>query len=406
MTPRDRRWLWLIIGGGVAGRVALAFATVGQGFDIESLRLVASELGEHPLHLYSIVNANSQLGDLELRRWPYPSGIFAWLAVALEGNRLTALPFHGIVQLAPIAGDGLLAWLVQHHLGRNGATRRTRLAAAGLVALGPSFWAISGYHGQIDSVAIAPAVAALVVWDQAPLHRRAVAAGLLIGVGASVKTVPLFMLLALLPSVRSPREAATLVAAAGAVPLLAMAPFLVADFHAVREALGYTGAPGLGGVTMLIQPELARAVLTARFEGVEIGPVVSALHDHTREIVLITVAGAGALLARFRPSPPQGAALVWLALYVTTPSFFFQYAVWGLPFVIMAGYLRQAAILQALLAPATVIFYLLPWSNDLVAPIYVATMGLVWLGWLAALGIHVLRVVRPLPPGPAVVGAS
>ena len=43
-----------------------------------------------------------------------------------------------------------------------------------------------------------------------------------------MKTTPVFVLLALLPSVRSWREAATMVTAAAAVPLAVMAPFLLA----------------------------------------------------------------------------------------------------------------------------------------------------------------------------------
>lgn len=393
MTRRNRRWLWLIIGGGALGRVVFAFLTVGQGFDIESLRLVGSALGSDPLHVYSVVNGDIHLGDLELRRWPYPSGIFPWLAFALEVDRVTGFPFHGVVQLAPIAADAAIAWLVQYHLGQIGWGDRPRLAAAGLVALGPSFWAISGYHGQIDSVAILPAVAAVVVWQRSPPGRRALAAGLLVGLGAAVKTVPLFMVLAFLPAVRSRREAIALLGAAAVLPVLAMAPFLLADFRAVREALGYTGAPALGGVTMLLQPELARAVLTAHFEGVELSAAVAALQDYAREIVLVTVAAAGVFLARFRPSPAQGAAIIWLAFYVTTPAFFFQYAVWGLPFIIMAGHMKQAALLQVLLAPGALILYLLPWESDDAALVYVSAMGLVWIAWIAALAVQVRGVV-------------
>jgi hypothetical protein len=49
--------------------------------------------------------------------------------------------------------------------------------------LGPSFIDISGYHGQIDSVAILPAVLALMVWERRPQPTRSVRAGLLIGLG-------------------------------------------------------------------------------------------------------------------------------------------------------------------------------------------------------------------------------
>lgn len=384
--------------------MVLAFVTVGQGFDIESLRLAGVELTRDPLHLYSAVNGDTALGDLELRRWPYPPGILPWLALALRGGEVSGLPFHGIVQLAPIVADALIAWLVQHFLGLKGRDDRTRLGAAALVAGGPSFWAISGYHGQIDSVAILGAVAAFVAWEHLPSSRRALVAGLLIGVGGSVKTVPLFTVVALLPSVRSAREGATLLGATAAVPLLALTPFLVADFGGVRAALGYTGGPGLGGVTMLAQPDLARAVLTNRFGG-EISGLVTVLHDHAGEIVLATLAGVGAFIMRFRPPPAQAATLLWLAFYVTTPAFFFQYVVWGLPFYIMAGYLKQATLVQILLVPGALVFYLLPWESNDVALLYVPAMALVWIAWVTGFVAQARRIARGLHRSPPPVAA-
>ncbi len=250
---------------------------------------------------------------------------------------------------------------------------------------GPSFWVVSGYHGQIDSLAFLPAVAALAVWQDGSPERRALLAGLLIGAGGAVKTVPLLMVIALLPTARSPREAVTLVASAAAVVVVATAPFLVADFSAVRHALGYSGAPGLGGITMLVQPELSTAVLTQRFDGVELGSLAGGLHDHGQLLVLAAVAGVAGLSLRLRSAPVQVAVLLWLAVYVVSPAFFFQYLVWGLPFFLMAGHIREVAAIQVLIAAPLVAFYFLPWESDRVAWLYVPALAVLWLGWVVAL---------------------
>ena len=394
MTPRGIRLLWLLIGVGTLGRVILAFATVGLEFDIENYRAVGMAL-DQPFDLYTTVNSGfGELGGFEVRRWPYPSGAFPWIGAALGASNLTGLPFHGVIQLGPIAADAGIAWLVQEFLGRRGASERTRLAAAALVALGPSFWLISGYHGQMDSMAILPAVAALLVWERSPLARRALYAGLLIGLAGSVKTVPLFMVLALLPSVRSLREGAELLGAAAAVPLLAMLPFVIGDFDAVKQALTYTGAPGLGGATLVMQPELARANLTGQFAGVRVSDAVLTIHDLASVLVVLTLAAVGAFLLRFRHTPVQAAVLLWVAFFVVAPAYFLHYVVWGLPFFIMAGYLRGAALLQLLLLPAGLVFYLRPWESDVPVALYVGCMSLVFAGWVVATVLQARRIAR------------
>lgn len=259
MSRRGRRILWALLAGGTAVRLVLAFAFYGVGFDIDSLRLAADLLADSPLDLYAQANST------EIARWPYPPGFFG-LLLAADGLAASAgLPFHGVVQVPAIAADAGIAWLVQDFVGRRGASERDRLVAAGLVALGPAMFLVSGFHGQIDSVAILPAVAAVWIWERRPDWRgRALAAGLLIGVGANVKTVPLVVVFALLPWCRGPREAVTLAAAAAVVPLAALAPWLTAHPDATAEALRYTGAPGVGGLGLLVQPNLIEFWLGAQ----------------------------------------------------------------------------------------------------------------------------------------------
>jgi uncharacterized membrane protein len=392
MTTSGCRALWLIIGLGTVARVVLAFTTAGLPFDIESLAAVNEGLQHNALHVYGTVNGGLFAGEFELLHWPYPPGLFPWIRVASGISVTLGIPLQDVFQLLPIAADAAIAWLVQDHLGRHGASARTRLAAAAVVAFGPSFLLVSGYQGQIDSVAILPAVAALRVWDGSPSARRALWAGLLIGVGASVKTVPLLMVVALLPTSRSPREAATVVAAAVAVPLVALAPFLIADWDAVAHALRYAGGPGLGGVSLLAQPEAARAYVLNT--PLELNDAASALYHHGAAFVAAIVAAVSAFVLRHRPSALEAAVLLWLAIYALAPGFALQYVVWGLPFFIMAGHLRKVALMQALLLPASLILYMRPWESGAIATGFVAIMALAWVGWLAGLTATALRVAR------------
>lgn len=64
------------------------------------------------------------------------------------------------------------------------------------------------------------------------------------------------------------------------------------------------------------------------------------------------------------------AVLLWLAVYAFGVNFFFQYLVWGLPFFVMAGYIRSTLVVQLLVLPPTLLFYLRPWHEVGVAAVY------------------------------------
>ena len=390
--PGTRRLLFALLGLGALVRLAIAFATDGQAYDIGNVRMAGEAFAADPLSVYRVLELEGKAGAFELVRWPYPPGFLPFAALEDKLADALGLPFHGVVSLAPIAADLAIAWFVQSLLGARGATERTRVAAVALVALGPSFIVISGYHGQIDSVAILPAVAALWVWECVPGGRRALWAGLLVGVAACVKTVPIVMLVALVPAARSLREAALVVGAAGAVLVAALAPYLIADFAPVTDALSYAGAPGLGGLTMFLQPGLTDAFLTGAAE------VPNELTDwayrRASAFVAVGLTLAGLFLLRHRPRAVAAAPLVWLAVYVANPDWFIQYVVWGLPFFLIAGWLREVAALQVALVPIAVLTYGTPWGRDEVVVVYVAIMAGVWISWLALLARTGLRIAR------------
>jgi hypothetical protein len=380
VTGAYARLLWGLLAVGLVVRVALAFGTQGVAFDMGSLVLVRDQLADDPLHLYGTLTTD--LGEFLQPRWPYPPGFFAWIVPAGWLADVTGLPYHGLVQIPAIAADLALALLVQGYLGRRGAPERTRLAAAGAIALGPSFVAISGHHGQIDSLAILPAVAALVLWERGGA-RRGLVAGLLLGLGAAIKTVPALVAMALLPTARSAREAVTVVGAAILVPVALLVPFLLADDGTLAAVGSYHGAPGVGGLSLLLQPDLATFWLAGA--PVERSAASELLFDHGIIILIVALAGAGAFLARYRPPPAQAAVVVWLTVYAFSPNLFLQYAVWGLPFLLLAGYVWQVAAVQlALLAP-TLIVYTGPVSEGLALYVYVPLIAALWLATVAGL---------------------
>lgn len=376
------RPLWALIAAGTAIRLVLAFTTDGQAYDIESFELVRRALADDPLQLYATLN----VPDAGYR-WPYPGGFLPLVALVDALSDLSGLDYGSLIRLPSILADAGIALLVAAFLGHAGASERQRLAAVALVMLGPAFIAVSGHHGQVDSVAILPAVAALVVWQRAPAERRALYAGLLIGLGASVKTTPLILVLALLPAVRSVREAVTLGAAAVAVPLAATLPFLLDTPDAVRHALGYKGFPGTSPLSFLIQPELAEQLTRE----VPKSGAVEFLHERGQALVVIALLAVAALTRRW-PVPDRAAAL-WLAFYVVSPVFFFQYLVWGLPFVLLAGRLRLALAVQAVALVPTLLFYRAPWEADAVAVPYFVFLVALWTLFAGTLALW-LRPVR------------
>ena len=369
-----------IVVAGTVARLVVALLSDGQPFDMGSFRIVQRDLAAHGIDAYRYVN----LGNYH---WPYPPGYFPW--VALSGALVDAggHAFTVLIRLPSIAADAALALVVQHYVGLRGASERVRGIAAALIAFGPLVAIVSGYQGQIDAVAILPAAVALLVWERMDGARRALLAGVLIGAGGALKTVPLLMLLPLLPSARSWREAGVLCVSAVAVPLAAIAPFLVAQYDVTEAAIRtYHGYPGQGGVTLVLQPELAKSWLFGNdAQPLHLNALVRRLVDNAQLVNGAIYAAVAAVLFRYRPAPAVGATILWLATYALAPAFFFQYLVWGIPFFVMAGYLRATALLQAAVLVPAVLFYAGTWKADWPPYVFVPIMLATWIGMLLAL---------------------
>jgi hypothetical protein len=389
MTTRGRRLLWATIGLGTAARLILTFTTSGITPDISAYQTVEGALGEARFHLYTAINHVPYHYE-----WPYPPGYLPVLWPVVKVADLTGLSFASVVRLPLVAADVVLAWAVQHALGRAGHGERTRIAGAALVALGPVFVINSGYHGQLDSVAVLPAVLALIVW-QGGGERRALAAGLLIGLAASIKSPLLLVALAFAPGARSLREGLRLVGAAVAVPAVALIPFLIATPAAVVRALSYGGLQGIGGLSLVIQP--GRADVWLRTFDFPLHGAGAILHDNAGLLNAVWVVAIAVLLARARPRAATAAVLLWLGFYVFGTGFAFGYLAWGIPFLVIAGELRQAALLQLIVLGPELLLYLGPWRSHDVVVLYAVLMIGVWLLLLVALVIRARAALRAAP---------
>jgi hypothetical protein len=89
------------------------------------------------------------------------------------------------------------------------------------------------------------------------------------------------------------------------------------------------------------------------------------------------------------------AAALWLAFYVATPVFFFQYLIWGLPFLLLAGRLRLALAVQAAALVPMLLFYTRPHESDAAATVYWITLVGLWALLLGILVSFVIAARRP-----------
>jgi hypothetical protein len=378
LSPHGRRWLQLLLAVGALVQLLIAVLTVHKSYDLTSFRIVEAALRSHPGDVYTT------------GRWPYPPGFFPFVAAAGGVHRWIGIDLSILIKLPTIASELALAWVVQAFLGIRGASERARLAAAALVVLGPSFVANSAYEGQIDVVTTLPGAAALYVWSAwPPGRRRNTLVGLLIGLGAAIKSVPLLLLLAFVPMVRGWGERVRLAVIAFAVPGVLLLPWVVANRSSLR-ALNYAGLPGAGGLSLTVQPSLADAYLVHGSD-VRYSEATLRLMDLGKPVLLVALAALGIYLLVVRVRPAQAAVLVWLTVYAFLPNFFFGYALWGLPIFLMAGYVREVAAVQAVLLVPLVLAEARPWDGHAVAWIYTPIMLLVWAGAVVALVVQVRR---------------
>lgn len=343
---------------------------------------------DHRFEFYAFVNS----GIPAPGGWPYPPGYLPWTQLARWLNHHVGGTYAGWFKLPMVLADGAIAWLVQDYLRRRGGSVRARLTTVAMILLGPTFFVIGAYQGYLDAVAILPAVAAVAIWTASD-RRHPVICGVLIGLGSAIKTVPILVLLAMLPSARGNRERIWLSGSAAVLLALTLMPFLYKDPASLMAILRYQSLPGFGGLSLLLQPELARNYLHI---GQAANPTGTSLwlRDHGGVMTLSVVAAMAVLIAVRRVPPVPAAVLIWLTVYAFGGGFFFQYLVWGIPFFLMAGRRREALLLLLVATvPEAVLFLAL--KSELYLRVFQGSMIGIYFGLLAAW----LRVVTGMWSG-------
>ncbi len=393
------RWLWPAVAAvvvvGTVARFVLAWRVTADPGDVAASLAVSAQLVHHPLHAYATPVWRAPFGTQYA--WPYPAGYFPVLAAGRLLLSLTGASPRLVFAVPNVLADAALAAFAAWWALRRGSAPRAVVLAAATLALGPLLLVVTGAMSQIDSVTVLPAVLAVAAWALG-VRRREVVAGLLLGLAVSLKTVPVFLLLALLPTARDRREGLRLAALTAAVPLVLTGPFLLADpQHSLRALLGNRGLPGLGGISLFVDPGFAHAWLSRSL--VAPSRVGAWLHGWQQVIVLAAVGAVGALLWRRRVDCVRGAALVWLAVWVANIDFNFTYLAWGLPFLVLAGWLDAAWVLQAaFLVPAVQLYFL--GEHPLGDRLYLPLMAVGYALLVAAAVVGVRRVAGRLPrPG-------
>jgi hypothetical protein len=136
----------------------------------------------------------------------------------------------------------------------------------------------------------------------------------------------------------------------------------------------------------VLQPNLAADWLTV--DTLHVSDASQFLVDLQGLPVMIALAGAAVFLLRYRPAPRDGAVFIWLVVYAFTPNEFLQYSIWGIPFLLMAGYVRSVLALEAVILIPFVITYSTIWESRSIALIYSPLMIALWAA--ALVGVFVL----------------
>jgi uncharacterized membrane protein len=380
--------LLVTVAAGLIARIAVVAVypdphTYSAGFDLAGFERAAAGLRAWGLDVYGHINAAGSRAPT----YPYPPGYLPWAALMswIGGFGVTA-------RILPILADVGIATLLVAHFARLGASARRMSVVAATIMLNPVMIATSAHYGQLDSLAILPALAGVMYWD-AGRPRRATVAGLLIGVGAAIKTVPLVLTLALLPGAADRREGARAALVAVALLTAVLTPFLLADGGAVLDALGYHGIEGQAGLSTVVQPGLVP------WTGVQRSELVRTLDSINFLLVGLGLAATMSWALRVRPAAMTTAVALWLVVYLTGVHWLVQYTVWVVPFAVLTGRIRFAVAISAIASVyvwdmGAVVWHRLGLPETLPQEVWVAAAAALLALWASTLWM----VVRSPPP--------
>jgi hypothetical protein len=353
----------------------------GAEYDIDSFRRVAETL---------LGGGTVYDSPLVAGRHPYlPFQLYLiWGAGYISA--VLRLPFVFVVKLAPILADAALAALIFKIAIKSGQALAAAFGLGLLYALNPISILVSAYHGQFDAETLLLLVLAWYFWYFANQDARYLAgSAFILGLAILNKSWAALFLPIVFFRLTSMKQRVAYALIAVVTPVVFTALYIVA-FHdspylLLDRALTHAGVPGWWGAS-------AVASLIWRLTGMGQG-VVSWLGQYGRWLVLV---GAACVYWITRRQPAMDAWVTLLVvLYVLTSGFGLQWALWVVPFAILAGDLRRldlytlAALLYML--PAYYGYHLEPlllrWlSPEQMSVVLIACAIPVWLlcVWWAA----------------------
>jgi uncharacterized membrane protein len=278
-----------------------------------------------------------------LLAWPPLWLPFTWFASVMSDT--TQIPFYLLIKLVPIAADLVLTLFLYSVAEEYGCSPwKTALA----YALNPVSIYCTAIHGQFDAIPTLCATVAVVMMGRRE-SRRPTGAGVWLGIAASFKTWPLFILPALLAPLGSMRRRAQM--ATVVIGIFITALLLSWLFFGVGSVIGvltYRSALGWWGLSSISY--VLRAAMPAN--------LFSA-------IFFAAMAAAALLLIAKRTEPARGALLLLLTFYVTAPGFGLQYLIWIVPLALLAD--QRRAITYSIVAGFLIAFEVLarPYTGHL-----------------------------------------
>jgi hypothetical protein len=253
-----------------------------------------------------------------LLAWPPLWLPFTWFASVM--SETTQIPFHLLIKLFPIVADLVLTFFLYSVAEEYGCKPwKTALA----YALNPISIYCTAIHGQFDAIPTLCMTVAVVMMGRRS-ESRPIGAGAWLGIAASFKTWPLFILPALLAPLRSMRRRAQNAAVAIGIFITALLlSWLFFGFSAVTGVLRYRGALSWWGLSSM-----------AYLRGAMLSPNIFSA------IFFAAMGAAALLLIATRTEAARGALLLLLTFYVTAPGFGLQYLIWIVPVALLADQRR------------------------------------------------------------------
>jgi hypothetical protein len=270
----------------------------------------------------------------QLHNWPVLWIYFA--GGALLAHDATGLPFSTLVKIPPIVADAGIAAL----LCRAGMRSSWSTTAGVIYALHPVSILITGYHGQFDSLMLAPTFLAWHIWQTWRGPKRLIGSGLALGLGVWFKPVPLLLLPVLLPRLATWRERAVYTFLALAPAALGTLPYFVlwpqdvaANFFGYSSWFGQWGYPVVWMVVEFVRNGTIPWWLP---DPDHVSRALQWMYAAGRWVLVAALATTWWLTYRRGLDVLRSIVATFAAFYFATSGFGVQYLLWIVPFAIAA----------------------------------------------------------------------